>query len=88
MAEIQLLGMTHYPPFNLPDPAMAYLHRLMLGDPAVPADAKEVANWPEPQRAEWGADEGLAAAAAHRTALIEGFDRVRAELDAFARTSC
>ncbi len=84
MAEIQLLGMTHYPPFNLPDPAMAYIHRLMLADPAVPAEAAAVANWPAAQQAEWGDDEGVTAAAAHRAALIAGFDRVRAELDRFA----
>jgi hypothetical protein len=34
-------------------------------------------------RAEWGDDHGTRAAAAHRKALVAGFERVRAALDAF-----
>ncbi len=84
MAEVQLLGMTHYPPFNGKDEAMANLHRVMLADPAVPTDVKDPLNWPAAQRAEWATDGGTGAAGQHRAALIEGFDRVRAEIDAFA----
>lgn len=84
MAEIQLLGMTHYPPFNSKDAAMGNLHRIMLADPAVPAEAADPASWPPAQQAEWADDGGTAAAARHRAALIDGFDRVRTEIDAFA----
>ena len=83
MAEIQLLGMTHYPPFGWADESMAGIMRSLLADPDVPADAKDPTRWPGPMRAEWGDDAGTAAAAGHRASLIEGFDRVRAALDAF-----
>lgn len=84
MASVQLLGMTHYPPFGWRDEDMAGLMRnFILPDPGIPDDAKDPANWPEPMQAEWGDDGARATAAAHRQALIDGFDRVRAELEAF-----
>ena len=84
MGDVQLLGMTHYPPFNSRDENMAALHRMMLADPAVPAEAKDVLNWPEEQRREWGDDEGRSSAPLHRAALIEGFDRIGRAIDDFA----
>lgn len=83
MAEIQLLGLTHYPPFGWEDGSMAGLMKMIMSDPDIPADAKDPANWLEPMRAEWGDDAGEAAAPGHRAQLIDGLDRVRAELDAF-----
>ena len=83
MAEIQLLGMTHYPPFAWSDDSMAGIMRAILTDPDIPADAKDPATWPEPMTNEWGTDEGRGSAPAHRAQLIEGFDRVRDELEAF-----
>ena len=83
MAEIQLLGMTHYPPFGWNDASMAGIMRRLLADPDVPAEAKDPANWPQPMRVEWGDDAGTSAAPAHRAALIDGFDRVRAALESF-----
>lgn len=84
MAEIQLLGMTHYPPFGWADASMSGIMHAILADPDIPAEAKDPANWPQPMRAEWGDDGGKASAPAHRAQLIDGFDRVRAELEGFA----
>jgi hypothetical protein len=83
MAEIQLLGMTHYPPFAWADPYMSGIHHRILADPDIPAEAKDPAGWPEPMRAEWGEDGGRSSAPGHRAALIAGFDRVRQALDGF-----
>jgi hypothetical protein len=83
MAEILGLGLTHYPPLCLPDAQMSSLLRWTLEDPSIPAAAKDVANWPAPMRAEWADDHGARAAAVHRKALVAGFERVRAALDAF-----
>lgn len=83
MADIQLLGMTHYPPFGWTDESMSGLMRLILSDPDIPAQAKDPANWPVEMQAEWGDDNGATAAPLHRTQLVEGLNRVRSELDAF-----
>ena len=83
MAEILGLGLSHYPPLCLPDPAMAGILRMTLRDPGIPDEAKSPRNWPQAMQAEWGSDEGVAAAALHRAALVEQFRRVRRELDAF-----
>lgn len=84
MAAVQLLGMTHYPPFGWRDQDMAGLMRdFILPDPAIPAEAKDPATWPPDMQAEWGVDEARTSAAEHRRALIAGFDRIRGELEAF-----
>jgi hypothetical protein len=49
-----------------------------------PEDAANVAGWPAPMQAEWGTDEGLTAAQAHRARLLAGYRQLRAALDAFA----
>jgi hypothetical protein len=83
MADILGLGLAHYPPLSLPDADMAGVLGMTLRDPSIPAQEKEPKNWPAAMRAEWSDDRGAKAAAAHREALITGFDRVRAALDAF-----
>jgi len=83
VAEILGLGLSHYPPLCLPDADMAGILRWTLQDPSIPAKEKDVAHWPAPMRAEWADDFGARAAAAHRQALVKGFERVRAALDAF-----
>ena len=83
MAEIQLLGMTHYPPFGWSDDSMSGLMHMILSDPGIPAEEKEPANWPEPMRAEWGSDGGKSTAPRHRQELIAGLDRIRSELESF-----
>ncbi|MET0164273.1 MAG: extradiol ring-cleavage dioxygenase, partial [Vicinamibacterales bacterium] len=83
MAEILGLGITHYPPLCLPDTEMSGILRWTLDDPAIPAEAKNPANWPVAMRKEWSDDFGARAAADHRAALVGGFDRVRSRLDEF-----
>lgn len=83
MAEILGLGLSHYPPLCLPDPEMSGILRWTLKDPSIPAAEKDVSKWPAPMRAEWSDDLGTRAAAEHRRALVAGFERVRAALDAF-----
>lgn len=83
MGEILGLGVSHYPPLSGQDPDMAGILRWTLDDPDIPAEQKNPATWPAAMRAEWGDDQGTAAAARHRTALVAGFAKVRRELDAF-----
>lgn len=84
MGEVLGIGLSHYPPLSGRDDDMAGLLRKALTDPAIPAGEKDPANWPELMRQEWGCDEGRSAAAAHRSALVAGFERARQALDEFA----
>ncbi len=83
MAEVLGLGLSHYPPLCLADADMASVLRWTIEDPAIPTAQKDIANWPAPMRAEWSNDFGTRAAAEHREALVNGFERVRAALDTF-----
>ncbi|CAM5245727.1 2,3-dihydroxyphenylpropionate/2,3-dihydroxicinnamic acid 1,2-dioxygenase [Streptomyces alboniger] len=62
---------------------MANLLKSTLKDPDIPADRKDVRNWPELAQREWGDDQGVAAAAAHRARLLSGLTRCREALDEF-----
>jgi hypothetical protein len=83
MGEILGLGMTHYPPLAGRDENMAGILRGTLRDPAIPEELKDPSNWPLPMQRERGTDEGRTAAAAHRAALLRGFERIRAAIDEF-----
>ena len=83
MAELLGLGLSHYPPLSLPDAQMATILRVTLRDQGIPEGVKDPRVWPEAARAEWGDDEGTAAAAAHRAALVAEFREVRRALDEF-----
>ena len=83
MAEILGLGLSHYPPLSSPDAQMAGILRMTLKDPGIAPERKDARNWPAAMQAEWGRDEGTAAAAVHRAALVAQFRRVRAALDSF-----
>ncbi|MBI4611663.1 MAG: extradiol ring-cleavage dioxygenase [Candidatus Rokubacteria bacterium] len=83
MAEIQGIGVTHYPGLAMPDADMSVFLRRTLTSEKVPAALKDPRNWPPPMRAEWGDDQGAQAAAKHRERLGEAFRHVRRELDAF-----
>ncbi|MGH8891993.1 MAG: extradiol ring-cleavage dioxygenase [Actinomycetes bacterium] len=83
MGEVLGVGLSHYPPFSGLDEDMAGILRRTLADPGIPDAEKDVANWPEIARREWADDEGRAAAAGHRAALIKGFERVREAIDDF-----
>lgn len=84
MGEVLGIGLSHYPPFSGLDEDMAGILRRTLQDPGIPADAKDVRNWPEIARNEWSEDEGRSSAAGHRAALIRGFEQLRKRIDDFA----
>ena len=83
MGELLGAGLSHYPPLCGRDEDMSHLLVATLEDESIPAEYRDVATWPAPMRAEWSHDRGAAAAAAHRSRLVEGFRRVRAAIDDF-----
>jgi hypothetical protein len=83
MADLLLLGVTHYPLLATTDQQMGALLRTLMKDAAIPADQADPANWPPAMRAEWGSDEAQTSAASHRAALLEGFAEARQALEAF-----
>lgn len=84
MSDFLALGMTHYPLLAGTDDHMAGLLRWTLTDPDIPEAEKDPVNWPEAMRAEWGHDQGRAAASLHRKALESNLARCRQALDDFA----
>lgn len=83
MGEVLGIGLTHAPHFQFPDENMADILRRRMRRADAPREAKDPALWPEPMRREWGDDEGLSAAKAHRETLVSAFRRARAALDEF-----
>lgn len=83
MAELLGVGLTHYPPLLGVDKDMSWVLQWTLEDPDIPDAAKDQTSWPAEMRAEWGDDIGVAAAARHRTELLDGFDRVRTAIEDF-----
>ncbi len=83
MAELLLMGMTHYPLLATTDAEMGALLRTLMKDPAIPDGLADPANWSVEMQAEWGTDEARTSAGAHRTKLLNGFTASRAALDAF-----
>jgi hypothetical protein len=83
MAELLLLGLTHFPRLRLPDDQWANIFVKMLADPQVPDEMRAPESWPEKLRSEWSDDRGVAAAGEQRRGLMADFARMRAELDAF-----
>ena len=83
MAEILGLGLTHYPALAATDRHMTGILRGTLASNRVPAHLKQVSSWPVAMQAEWGSDEGAAAAAQHRARLVSAFRRARQALDDF-----
>ena len=83
MAEILPLGVTHHPGFLGKDDMLADLLRRTLKSERVPVPLRDSKNWPADMQREWGNDQGLSAAAAHRAHLMTDFAKVRARLDAF-----
>jgi len=83
MAEIMGLGMTHGPMLYMHDADMPMFLRRTLSGKRVPERLKDPRNWPAEMRAEWAADEGIAAAGAHRERCHAASRTLRARLDAF-----
>lgn len=84
MGEILGLGMTHFPPLCGRDESLGRILKRVLEDPDLPERYRNPAAWPEAMQREYGADEGRSAAPRHREALVEGFRRMRRQLDEFA----
>ena len=84
MGQILGAGLTHYPPMITPDEDLAFpLAEALKSNPRVPEKMKDSRNWPEALRREWGDDQGLASAKQHRERLVQGFRKIRAEIDSF-----
>lgn len=81
MAELMFVGLTHYPPLNLPDEEMAGLLTFALADSAIPAEQKDPAAWPAGMQSEWA--NYTASAARHRQELVDNFGTVRRAIDKF-----
>jgi hypothetical protein len=77
------LGLSHFPPLAFPDAAMAAALRFTLDDPDLPRALRTPDGWPDAMRTEWADDEGLSAAAVHRSALVDGCERVRDAIEDF-----
>ncbi len=83
MGDILGIGLSHYPPLGGVDDDMAHPLRSTLADDSIPASRRDSRSWSSEMQAEWGDDEGRAAAARHRKALVESFLQVRAAIDHF-----
>jgi hypothetical protein len=83
MAEILVLGISHYPPLTGHDERMAGILKRMLTNPKLPERLRTPAGWPAAMRAEWGDDEGTTSAARHRETLVGWMEKTRAALDDF-----
>lgn len=83
MGEVIGLGISHYPPLATPDDKMSWIIKYMLRNPKLPETLRTPEGWPSGMRAEWGDDEGTAAAGRHREALVGWMNKVREALDAF-----
>lgn len=77
------IGIPHAPMFQFPDEAMANILKRRLASDTLSPHWKDVANWPGPMQQEWGTDEGLSAAKAHRDLVVPALRRVREELVRF-----
>ncbi len=83
MGEILAVGITHYPPLAGHDESMAWILKRMLQNPRLPEKLRSPGGWPEAMRAEWGGDEGAAAAHRHREQLLEQLRKARRAIDDF-----
>ena len=84
MAEILGLGLSHYPGPSVPVEYWAsMLEKNVEIGRVTPELFADRSRWPAGMLAEYGNDEGLAAAKAHRARLLDGYRKLRAELDAF-----
>jgi len=83
VGEILVVGITHYPPLAGGDDMMSWILKRMLQNPKLPEAYRHIEGWPEPMRAEWGKDEGTAAAGRHRERLLQSLRKTRAQIDEF-----
>ena len=81
MADLLVLGISHYPMLIWPDKSMAGLLQKMLTNPNLPEELKTPAGWPEEMRREWANDKGEAAAGLHRREMMDWTRKARQALD-------
>jgi hypothetical protein len=84
MADILGIGLSHYPGPLVPGKYWARMlaRNVKIGRVAA-AVFEDKSAWPDEMRREWADDEGAAAGEAHEKRLLDGYDRLRKELDAF-----
>ena len=84
MGEVLGIGLSHYPGPLVPG---RYWARMLARNVKIgrvePALFEDKSRWPSAMLAEWAGDEGAAAGEAHEARLLAGYERLRAELDAF-----
>ena len=84
MAEILGMGLSHYPGPLVPPRHWAQMLSRNVEIGRVPKHVfEDRSRWPRPMLEEWGDDEGRSAAERHSQRLMEGYRRLRRELDAF-----
>ncbi|MCS5668782.1 MAG: extradiol ring-cleavage dioxygenase, partial [Dehalococcoidia bacterium] len=84
MAEILGVGLTHSPSLIAPDELKNYsLTRALQSNDRIPIESKNPESWPDAMRTEWGEDEGYTSALYQREKLVNGFRRLRSEIDTF-----
>jgi hypothetical protein len=83
MGEILGLGCTHRPLMLRRDADWTGMMRASLDDPAMPAEMKDPARWPQPLREELGNDFGAASATRAREVYRRHFAEARQALDDF-----
>jgi len=84
MAEIMGFGLSHYPGPGVPVEFWPNMLAQWVKLGRIKPDLyDDKSRWPAPMRAEWGNDDGQAAAREHRRRLLAGYARLREELDAF-----
>ncbi|MGE0828077.1 MAG: extradiol ring-cleavage dioxygenase [Hyphomonadaceae bacterium] len=83
MADVLVVGVSHYPPLAMPDERMSGILQKMLTNPDLPANLKNQENWPTGVHSEWGDDKGVKAAGVHREKLVTEMRKVRAAIDEF-----
>jgi Catalytic LigB subunit of aromatic ring-opening dioxygenase len=85
MGEILGIGLSHYPGPLVPGRYWArMLERNVKIGRVDPVLFEDKGQWPDAMLAEWSDDEGATAGEAHEYRLLRGYERLRAELDAFA----
>src|SRR6266550_4372652 len=77
MGEILGVGCTHRPLMLRPNEDWTFMMRAALDDPAMPAEMKDPARWPEPLRQELGNDWGASSAARGREVYRAHFAEAR-----------
>jgi len=84
MGELLGLGLSHYPGGKVAAQYLSQHLSTQVERGRLPRELfEDHSRWPEPMRAEWGDDSGLAAAERHRERLVAGYHRLRQELDDF-----